>query len=188
MQGACVTIYAEGDPARVSSVVSYIGSTLFQMTPKATRSYQLASQTHVGPYARSIQKRLQEQGMAAVHCPYDHNEVVQAGSVMRWAHQKLVSTSGVARNLYPPVWANAPWGTNILDPKADMAKQISDADTIMGILAGKAGDTPATGLDPAEPLPRVEEGDPTSTSVAPHRKSVIKGLRDPKVYLAGLLR
>lgn len=70
-----------------------------------------------------------------------------------------------------------------------MANQMkSDADDLLSMLG-----TPTKGLskpatEPPDPTPRVEEGDPTSNSTPPHRRSVIKGLRDPKTYLASLSR
>lgn len=171
----------------IKSVVSYIGSTVFQMTPSVTRRYDLDSQNKIGPYIRAISKKLKEGGVEEVVFMYGSHNFV---SLVDLAESAAKGRHPVAQALgYPAVWANSPWAnTTVLNPGAPMANQMkSDADDLLSMLGGNApAKTAAT--EPPMPSQRVEEGDPTSNSTPPHRRSVIKGLRDPKTYLQSLSR
>lgn len=185
MQGATMHVFHNG--ITVKSVVSYIGSTVFQMTPSVTRRYDLDSQHKVGPYIRAISKKLKESGVSETVTKFAANtfvSLVDLAEALANNPALATPTSG-----YPPIWANSPWAnTTVLNPGAPMANQMkSDADDLLSMLGSNApAKTAAT--EPPMPTPRVEEGDPTSNSTPPHRRSVIKGLRDPKTYLQSLSR
>lgn len=172
----------------VKSVVSYIGSTVFQMTPAVTRRYDLDSQNKIGPYIRAISKKLKESGVDETVFRYTSHPF---SSLSTLAGAIIVGVaSRCSQSGYPAVWANSPWvQTTTLDPGGNMANQMkSDADDLLSMLGSAPGTASGPATEPAVPGPRVEEGDPTNNSTPPHRRSVIKGLRDPKTYLASLTR
>lgn len=172
----------------IKTVVSYIGSTVFQMTPSVTRRYDLDSQSKIGPYIRAISKKLKESGVDEKIFQYGSHAYSSIGLLAEAnvrGHFNMPAASG-----YPPIWANSPWAaTTVLNPGGNMANQMkSDADDLLGMLSNQSKGLAKPATEPPDPTPRVEEGDPTSTSTPPHRRSVIKGLRDPKTYLASLIR
>lgn len=186
MQGATMHVFHNGPT--VKSIVSYIGSTVFQMSANVTRRYDLDSQSKVGPYIRAISKKLKEGGVDEAVFSYASHAyaslVTLAEAVARGRFNMPVAAG------YPAIWANSPWAqTNTLDPGAPMANQMkTDADDLLSMLGNPSRGQSKPATDPPDPTPRVEEGDPTNNSTPPHRRSVIKGLRDPKTYLASLSR
>ncbi len=189
MQGATMHVFHDGKND-IRSIVSYIGSTVFQMTHAVTRRYDLDSQSKVGPYIRAISKKLKEGGVSEAVFQYGshpHSSLLHLAHAVAQGTATMMPASG-----YPPIWANSPWAqTNTLNPGAPMANQMkSDADDLLSMLGSNANNSFAAkpASDPPDPTPRVEEGDPTNNNTPPHRRSVIKGLRDPKTYLASLTR
>jgi hypothetical protein len=190
MQGATMHVFHDGRGS-ILSIVSYIGSTVFQITNSVTRRYDLDSHSKIGPYIRAISKKLKEGGASEIAFEYDAKHPYTslrdfACGVIDGAFKVMITGH------YPTIWANAPWAsTTVLKPGEPMENQMkSDADDLLSMLGSNAknGFAAQPASDPPDPTPHVEEGDPTSNSTPPHRRSVIKGLRDPKTYLASLTR
>ena len=179
MAGATVVSGRAGGQLIV--LITYIGSSVFHITEQCTRRYDLSGQQQVGPYILTIIKRLKESHTTSyVISFFEH-----PGGDLRSAEN---NASRFARCPgFPAVWANAPWGqTNILDPVKELAVMgrpapDDDAKQLLNMLSGQA--VPAT--DPVPPPPRVSDNATPDRSI-PHRRSVLKGMRDPASYIRSL--
>lgn len=192
MEGATILLCTDSKGAVVCAL-SYIGCTVFHVSPKATRRYDLDSQIRVGPYIKAIAKKFTESGNIVRSYSFLNSAKLRLG---KWLDGVAIGTLPMPSSTsFPPVWSNTQWRTTtVLNPGEDMAKQMpaDDADSLLNMLGAKAGPTaiysPGPASDVPTPAPRVDEGDPTSTKMPPHRKSVIKGLREPRAYIASLMK
>jgi hypothetical protein len=165
-------------------VVIAHGSSIIQITEKATRVYDVESKARAAPYVRAVLKKLLESPesnrMVQTYTYTRSDPPISLSSYLAGAGASASGTTVPTsiQNIGP----DAPWNVEVL--KADTTEQ-SDADSLMDMIS-----SPTYSPGPATDMGMHTRGveSPTTTSIAPHRRSVIKGLRDPKTYLASLLR
>jgi hypothetical protein len=87
-----------------------------------------------------------------------------------------------------PTYGDAVWIPNkLFTGQTQMGKNSNTADDLMSLLSGKDTATPV-GPNPSVPESRVEEAPVGDDRIPPHRRSVVRGLRTPKDYIAHLMK